>query len=61
MSEVRVKENESLDSALRRFKRSCAVPVFLQKFANVSIMKSPASNAKRNPKLPEKGNADRWT
>ena len=23
MSEVRVKENESLDSALRRFKRSC--------------------------------------
>ena len=24
MSEVRVKENETLDSALRRFKRSCA-------------------------------------
>lgn len=24
MSEVRVKNNESLDSALRRFKRSCA-------------------------------------
>lgn len=24
MSEVRVKENESIDSALRRFKRSCA-------------------------------------
>lgn len=24
MSEVRVKESESLDSALRRFKRSCA-------------------------------------
>ena len=24
MAEVRVKENESLDSALRRFKRSCA-------------------------------------
>ena len=24
MSEVRVKENESLDSALRRFKRQCA-------------------------------------
>lgn len=24
MSEVRVKENESLDSALKRFKRSCA-------------------------------------
>lgn len=23
MSEIRVKENESLDSALRRFKRSC--------------------------------------
>ncbi|MBQ8837075.1 MAG: 30S ribosomal protein S21, partial [Clostridia bacterium] len=24
MAEVRVKENESLDSALRRFKRQCA-------------------------------------
>lgn len=24
MSEVRVKENESLDSALKRFKRNCA-------------------------------------
>ena len=24
MSEVRVRENESLDSALKRFKRSCA-------------------------------------
>ena len=24
MSEVRVKENESLDNALRRFKRNCA-------------------------------------
>jgi len=24
MAEVRVKDNESLDSALRRFKRSCA-------------------------------------
>ena len=24
MTEIRVKENESLDSALRRFKRSCA-------------------------------------
>ena len=24
MSEIRIKENESLDSALKRFKRSCA-------------------------------------
>ena len=24
MSEIRINENESLDSALRRFKRSCA-------------------------------------
>ncbi|MBE7065087.1 MAG: 30S ribosomal protein S21 [Clostridia bacterium] len=24
MSEIRLKENESLDSALKRFKRSCA-------------------------------------
>ncbi|MEG2074509.1 MAG: 30S ribosomal protein S21, partial [Angelakisella sp.] len=24
MAEIRIKDNESLDSALRRFKRSCA-------------------------------------
>ena len=36
MSEVRVKDNESLDSALRRFKRQCA------KSESVSTMKSQA-------------------
>ena len=30
MSEIRVKENESLDSALRRFKRQCAKSGVLQ-------------------------------
>ena len=31
MSEIRVKENESLDSALRRFKRPCAKSGVLEK------------------------------
>ena len=30
MSEIRVKDNESLDSALRRFKRQCAKSGVLQ-------------------------------
>ena len=40
MSEIRVKENESLDSALRRFKRSCARSGVLAEAASASAMKS---------------------
>ena len=43
MSEIRVKENESLESALRRFKRSCA--------------KEGVIAAKKDPLLGEGGTA----
>ena len=40
MSEIKVKEGESLDSALRRFKRSCAKSAFLQRFVRENITRS---------------------
>ena len=42
-NEVKVGKNESIDSALRRFKRARS-----PKFASVNITKSPASAARRN-------------
>ena len=45
MSEVHVKENESLDSALKRFKRSCAKAGVL---AEVRRKKSEAARKNRN-------------
>ena len=39
MSEIHVKEGESIDSALKRFKRSCAKAGVI---AEESIMKAPA-------------------
>ena len=38
MSEVHIKENESLDSALRRFKRSCAKAGVLSDMKNVILV-----------------------
>ena len=42
MSEVRVKENESLDSALRRFKRSCAKSVVMSELRKREHYESPS-------------------
>ena len=42
MSEVRVKENESLDSALRRFKRNCAKDGIMERFVKENTMTSLA-------------------
>lgn len=41
MAEVRVRENESLDSALKRFKRSCVKSGVLAEVVSVSITKAP--------------------
>lgn len=40
MSQVKVKENESLDSALRRFKRQTSRDGIIQEVRKESIMKS---------------------
>lgn len=59
MSEIRVKDNESLDSALRRFKRSCARSVCLLKCVNARLTKSLLSGARRSPKLPASASSNK--
>jgi len=56
MAEVRVKENETLDSALRRFKRSCAKSGVLtelkrrQHYEKPSVKRKKKSEAARKRK-----------
>ena len=54
MSEVRVKENESLDSALRRFKRNCAKAGIMgevRKREQPSVRRKKKSEAARKRKF----------
>ena len=51
MSEVHVKENESLDSALKRFKRSCAKAGVLAEVRRREHYESP-SVKRRFPGVP---------
>ena len=59
MAEIRVKENESLDSALRRFKRQCArsgVLMELRKrehYEKPSVKRKKKSEAARKRKFKE--------
>ena len=54
MSEVRVKENESLDSALKRFKRQCAKSGVLAEVRKREHYEKPSVRRKRNLKLLER-------
>jgi small subunit ribosomal protein S21 len=57
MSEVRVKENESLDSALKRFKRQCAKSGVMQEvrkrehYVKPSVKRKKKSEAARKRKF----------
>jgi len=57
MAEVRVKENETLDSALRRFKKSCARSGVLselkrrQHYEKPSVKRKKKSEAARKRKF----------
>ncbi len=57
MSEIRVKENESLDSALKRFKRQCAKSGVLaevkkrEHYEKPSVRKKKKSEAARKRKF----------
>ena len=65
MAEIRVKENETLDSALRRFKKSCARSGVLsevkkrEQYDKPSVKKKKKSEAarkrkfKKEPKRPQ--------
>ena len=57
MAEIRVKENETLDSALRRFKKSCARSGVLsevkkrEQYDKPSVKKKKKSDAARKRKF----------
>ena len=54
MSEIRVRENESLEQALRRFKRQCARAGVLSEVRKENTMKSQALRERKNQKLLER-------
>ena len=54
MAEVIVKENESLDSALRRFKRSCAKAGIQQEIRKREHYEKPSIARKKKSELAKK-------
>lgn len=51
MSEIRVKDNESIDSALRRFKRSCAKSGVLAEVRKREHYEKPSVKRRKKLKL----------
>lgn len=54
MSEIRVKDNESLDSALRRFKRQCAKSGVLQEVRKREHYEKPSVRRKKKSEAARK-------
>ena len=54
MAEIRVKENESLDSALRRFKRSCAKAGVLSEVRKREHYEKPSVRRKKKSEAARK-------
>jgi len=54
MAEVRVKENETLDSALRRFKRSCAKSGVLSELKKRQHYEKPSVKRKKKAEAARK-------
>lgn len=54
MSEIRIKDNESLDSALRRFKRSCAKSGVLQEVRKREHYEKPSVKRKKKSEAARK-------
>jgi len=54
VSEVRIKENESLDSALRRFKRSCARSGILAEVSKRENFEKPGIRHKKKSEAARK-------
>ncbi len=50
MSEVRIKDNESLESALRRFKKQCARAGVIAEVRKREAYEKPPSSARRSLK-----------
>ncbi len=54
MAEIRVKENESIDSALRRFKRSCAKSGVLMELRKREHYEKPSVKRKKKSEAARK-------
>jgi len=54
MSEIRIKENESLDSALRRFKRQCAKSGVLAELRKHEHYEKPSVKRKKKSEAARK-------
>ena len=54
MAEIRVKDNESLDSALRRFKRSCAKAGVLSEVRKREHYETPSVRRKKKSEAARK-------
>ncbi len=54
MSEIRIKDNESLDSALRRFKRSCAKAGVLSELRKREHYEKPSVRRKKKSEAARK-------
>ena len=60
MSEVHVKENESLDRALKRFKRSCAKAGVLAEVRRREHYESPSVKRRKNSEAARKNRNKRY-
>ncbi len=54
MAEIRVKENETLESALRRFKRSCVKSGFLTELRKREYYEKPSVKRKKKSEAARK-------
>ena len=61
MSEIRVKENESLESALKRFKRSCAKDGVIAEVKKREHYVSPSLKRKQKSEAARKNNKIRFS
>jgi len=55
MAEIRIKDNESLDSALRRFKRSCAKSGVFAEVRKREHYEKPSVKRKKKSEVARKG------
>ena len=60
MSEIHVKENESLDSALKRFKRSCAKAGVLAEVRKREHYESPSVKRRKKSEAARKNRNKRY-
>lgn len=60
MAEVKVGKGESLESALRRFKRATQKAGILSEVRKREHYENPVLHARKNPKQPESVSPDNW-